>query len=159
MAIKGFILKELHFKGRSSFSLIEVIFVIVITGLLASMAFFSFKDNRLISDYQVLKHEILNIKTKALGYQKYGKSSYQCIVLDKDILNNNDNRVSYKFKSEISITGLSGNTLCFDYLGRAFDGEVDINMVKLLHNKVIVTLNYKNKEKNITIYPFGGAIN
>jgi len=159
MAIKRYILKKLLYKDRKSFTLIELIFVIVITGLIAAVAFFSIGDNKLISDYQVLKEMILDKKTSALGYKKSGANVNQCIILDKDILNNGDNRVKYSFKSDISVSGIDSNVLCFDYLGRAYDLEVDEKMENLVHNKITVTLKYKDKEKNITIYPFGGAIN
>jgi len=43
-------------------------------------------------------------------------------------------------------------------LGRDYNGSVDRNLTNLLSDFIIVRLNYKNEEKNITIYPYTGAI-
>ena len=146
-----------------AFSLIELILVIVIMGTLTFSAFEFIPDNTLISDKEMLKLKIVQKKSNALGYKKIGFDDYICITVDKNSLNNEDKdsseKVHYKFKSDISIKGLSGKKLCFDSFGRVYDDEVDNDLNNLINNVVIIKLKYKNDEKNITIYPLMGAIN
>ena len=142
-----------------AFTLIEVIFVIIIAGIMTFIGLEYLPDNTLVSDYQMLKQKILQKRSNALGYNYIGENNQTCIEFDKDWLNNDDNnsKVGYVFKSEIN-SDVEGNVICFDYEGRVFKGEVDSNLSNLLHKEVIVTLKYKNKEKNITIYPISGEI-
>ena len=127
--------------------------------LLSVAALYNLPNNTIISDTQVLKNRILRIKSQAIGYQKYGSDDYFCIILTKSALNQDSDKVKYTFKSDISLSGLSGDTLCFDYLGRPFDSEVDENLTHLLHKKVIITLKYRTDEKNITVFPISGEVN
>jgi prepilin-type N-terminal cleavage/methylation domain-containing protein len=146
-----------------AFSLIELIFVIVIMGILTFVGMQFIPDETLTVDTQMLKEKILQTKSNALGYKTTGTDDYVCITFDKDWLNSEDKnsseKVHYTFKSDISILqGLNGNTLCFDYLGRPFDGEIDTDLTKMVHTNIIISLKYRNKEQNITIYPITGAI-
>ena len=145
-----------------AFSLIELIFVIVIMGILIFSVLEFIPDNTLISDKEMLKLKIMQKKSNALGYKKISFDDYICITFDKDYLNeedkNSSEKVHYVFKSDISVYGLNGNRLCFDSFGRIYDGEVDINLENLINNVIIIRLIYKNDEKNITIYPLTGAI-
>ncbi|GAX87076.1 conserved hypothetical protein [Lebetimonas natsushimae] len=143
-----------------AFSLIELIFVLVIMGILAFVGMQFIPNETPLSDAEILKKLILNKKTNALGYKIYGENNDTCIRLSKGDINNEEklSRVKYKFKSSIKINGLSSDLLCFDYKGRPYDGEVDEKMKNLLRNFVTITLNYKNKEKNLTIYPMSGDI-
>jgi len=146
-----------------AFSLTELIFVIVIMGILSFIGLEFIPNETLNSDVQMLKSEILRKKSDAIGYENYGKDDYVCITLDKDYLNNEDNtssqKIHYKFKSDISVIGLNnGNVICFDYLGRPYDGETDTNLTNILHTNIIIKLNYNNEEQNITVFPITGAI-
>jgi len=146
-----------------AFGLIELIFVIVIMGILTFSALEFIPDNTLISDKEMLKLKIMQKKSNALGYKKIGFDDYICITFDKNYLNeedkNSSEKVHYKFKSDISvISGLSTDRLCFDEFGRIYDNEVDVNLTNLIHDMIILKLEYKNEESNITIYPLMGAI-
>ncbi|GAB6074015.1 pilus assembly FimT family protein [Nautilia lithotrophica] len=146
-----------------AFSLIELIFVIVIMGILSFIGLQFIPDETLTSDTQMLKEKLLQKKSNALGYTIYGNDSYVCLTLDTSVLNsedkNSNEKVHYKFKSQISVNGLkNGNTICFDSLGRPFDGEIDINLTKIIHTNIIISLKYKNDEQNFSIYPITGAI-
>jgi len=146
-----------------AFSLIELIFVIVIIGILTFSALEFIPDNTLISDKEMLKLKIMQKKSNALGYKKIGFNDYICITFDKDYLNDEDKnsseKVHYRFKSDISVEGLSGNRVCFDNFGRIYNNEVDVMLDNLVDDVIIIKLIYRNDEKNITIYPLTGAIN
>ncbi len=148
-----------------AFTLLELIFVIVIMGVLTFVGFEYIPNNTLDMDTKVVAQKILNKKSNALGYYYTGKNNLTCITFSKDELNKDENITSktnvekYKFKSDISVYGLkNGNTVCFDEIGRVFDGEVDDNLTNLLHNYIIIKLNFRNEERNITLYPLTGAI-
>ena len=146
-----------------AFSLIELIFVIVIIGILTFSALEFIPDNTLISDKEMLKLKIMQKKSNALGYKRIGFDDYICITFDKDYLNDEDKnsseKVHYRFKSDISVEGLSGNRVCFDNFGRIYNNEVDVMLDNLVDDVIIIKLIYRNDEKNITIYPLTGAIN
>jgi prepilin-type N-terminal cleavage/methylation domain-containing protein len=143
-----------------AFSLIELIFVLVIMGILTFVGMQFIPNETPISDAEILKKLILNKKTNAIGYKIFGENNETCIRLNKDYINNEENlsRVKYKFKSSIEIDGLSDDLLCFDYKGRPYDGEVDEKMTNLLKNFVTITLRYNRKEKNLTLFPVSGYI-
>lgn len=145
-----------------AFSLIELIFVIVIMGILTFSALEFIPDNTLISDKEMLRLKIMQKKSNALGYKKIGFEDYICITFDKNYLNeedkNSNEKVHYIFKSDISVEGLSGNRICFDSFGRVYDNEIDDTLENLIENIITIKLIYKNDEKNITIYPLTGAI-
>ena len=149
-----------------AFSLIELIFVIVIMGILTFMGLQFIPNETLTADTQILKQKIFQKKSNALGYRYVGEQNSTCITFTKEWLNSDENssnenvakRYEFKFDS-INVNGLNnGNTICFDYLGRPFDGDVEKNLTNLLHNEVNVTLSYRNKDENFTIYPISGCV-
>jgi len=146
-----------------SFSLVELIFVIVIMGILSFVGMQGIPDETYLSDAQVLKKLIMTKKTNALGYEVYGENNDTCIEINRTYLNDEENRsrIKYKFKSDILITGLSNDKklICFDEVGRGYDGNVsENNLSNLLRNSVIITVRKNNKEKNLTLYPISGYV-
>jgi prepilin-type N-terminal cleavage/methylation domain-containing protein len=143
-----------------AFSLIELIFVLVIMGILAFVGMQFIPNETPISDAEILKKLILNKKTNALGYKVYEENNDTCIRLNKDYINKEENlsRVKYKFKSAINVLGLSSDLLCFDYKGRPCNGKCEKNLSNLLKKNVTIMLNYNNKEKNLTLYPISGYV-
>jgi len=145
-----------------SFSLIELIFVIVIMGILAFLGMQGIPNETPISDAEVLKKLILTRKTNAIGYEVYGENNDTCLKFTKDYVNSEENasRVKYRFKSDINVTGLSNRDklVCFDYFGRPYDGKSEENLSNLLKKLVIITIKYHGREKNLTFYPISGYI-
>jgi len=144
-------------------TLLELIIVLVIMGVLSFVGLQFIPDETLLVDVQMLKQKILQKKSNALGYKMYGSSDYVCVTFDRDYLNSEDNssaeKVHYTFKSEIKIEGLkNGNVICFDYLGRAYDGDIDENLTNIVHTNKIIVLKYRDKEQNITLYPITGSV-
>ena len=144
-----------------AFTLIELIFVIIIMGVLSFIAVSYIPDNTLTDDTKALKNLIKLKETYALGYEANMSDDNDkkriCITFDKNILNNEENfsKIRYYFKSDISS---NVKTVCFDKFGRPFDNSIDIKDKNLLHKNVIITLSYKNKDKNIKIYQITGYV-
>jgi hypothetical protein len=134
-------------------------------GILTFVGLEFMPDETLVVDTQMLKQKILDKKSNALGFDYTGENNLTCITFSRDALNLDENLTSkteverYKFKSQISVSGLkNGNRVCFDTMGRPFDGEVDKNLTNLLHNYIIIELKYRNKKSKIILYPITGAL-
>ena len=144
-----------------AFSLIELIFIIAIMGILTVVGLSFLPNETPLSDTQVLKKIILTKKTNALGYKVFTENNDTCLRITQDYINSEENqsKVKYKFKSSISVNGLnSDNLLCFDYLGRPYDGVVEENLSNILDKNVTITLTYHNREINLTLFPISGYI-
>jgi len=118
-------------------------------------------DDTLIDNTKALKN-LINLKeTYALGYEANMSDDNDkkkiCITFDKNTLNNEENssKIRYYFKADISS---NIQTVCFDKFGRPFENSIDTKDSNLLHKNVTITLSYKNKDKNITIYPITGYV-
>lgn len=142
-----------------AFTLIELIFVLVLIGILTFIGISYMPDNTLNDDTKALKN-LINLKeSTALGYEADMNNEEEkkkvCITFDKDSLNNEENssKIRYFFKSSISS---NYNTICFDKFGRVFHDEIDNKDENLLNENVTITLQYKNKTKNITIHSITG---
>ena len=143
-----------------AFSLIELIFVVVIIAIILAVGVNYLPKTRAISDAESIKFKLLATRTNALGYKTAEENDYTCITLSKDVLNKNEKNsnenVKFLIKSDIRIEGLkNGNTICFDNLGRAYDGRAKIE--NLLHNKIFISV-ISEREINLTLYPISGFI-
>lgn len=145
---------------REAFSMIELIFVIVIIGILSAIGTSYFKNDTLKNDVDYILNKIKQTRFEAIGYNKcnfngeYKSDSIGCIELDKDKLNGLSE--NYQLKSTIDS---SVKTLCFDYVGRPHDGIKDnneTNISSLLSSPLQITINYNIKSKKIVILPFSG---
>jgi len=145
-----------------AFTLIELIFTIAIMGILTVVGLSFLPNETPLSDAEILKKVILTKKTNAFGYKSFSDNNDSCITLTKDNINaeENSSKIKYRFKSLISVIGLnnSDKLLCFDYLGRPYDGVVEKNLSNILHTYVIIILNYHNKEMNLTLFPISGYV-
>ena len=151
-----------------AFTLIELIFVIVIMGVLSFIAISYIPDNTLSDDTKALKDFIKYKESYALGYEadmnNLDDKKKVCITFDKNEINNEENtsKIRYFIKSDIS--SYVGNekvnnlTVCFDKFGRPFENSIDERDQNLLHKNVTIVLQYKNKSKTITIYKITGYV-
>jgi len=149
-----------------AWTLIELIFVILIVGLLSIGAVNSIPDNTLLNNRNFLYNKILEKKANAIAFEADMNNSEEnrsvCITFTNDWLKKDENysKVKFNLSNRITVTS-TVSTVCFDYLGRPYDGAVDLDSLdNLLHDEVNVTLKYNvdNKEKNITIFPISGYV-
>ena len=155
-----------------AFTLIELIFVILILALLSSVAVYYIPDNTLHENIKILKDKILEKRSNAVNFISQGKeNNLTCIEFDINSLNKDENssRVGFHFSKRITVK-LGGcdnaanidfednKTICFDRFGRPFVGEVDDKLENLCHNNAEISFEYKNKDSNITIYSISGAV-
>ena len=144
-----------------SFTLIELIFVIVIMGILSFIAISYIPDNTLSDNTKALENLIKLKETYALGYEANMNDENDkkrvCITFDKNYINSEENnsKIRYYIKSDISS---NIQTVCFDKFARPFKDSVDETDQNLLHKNVTIMLKYKNQEKNITIDQITGYV-
>lgn len=149
---------------RSAFSMVELIFVMVIIGILAAAGTFYFRPNILQMDVDFVLSKIKETRFKGIGYNKYNFGSYisnevGCINLSTDGFKNMAE--NYKFKSEVTS---SVETLCFDYFGRPHrdrndSGDLDNNETRLdtlLHAPLEIKLSYNGRSRTIVVLPMSG---
>ena len=154
------------------FTLIELVFVILILALLSAVAVYYIPDTTLDNNAKVLKDKILDKRSNSINFIS-SDSNLTCIEFDIDKLNKDENssRVKFKFSKRVTfdLSGCSNKaginfennkTICFDRFGRPFVGEVDDKLENLCNNNAIITVKYeaKKQEKNITIYTISGAV-
>lgn len=143
---------------RKAFSMIELIFIIIILGILATTMKMNMPDNRLLLDVNFITQKIKEKQIYALSYDNFDYTNGEfidgatCIYINKDALNldekNSAKSSPYQIRSEIS----DDNNICFDNLGRPFNVNNFTNM------PISFNISYKNNDKTIKIMPFSGCI-
>ena len=157
---------------KKAFSLIELIFVMVIIGILAATGVYYFKPNILQRDVDYVLGKIKEARFRGIGYNKFKfNGSYisdpvGCIELTKYALNNDntkDETQKYKINDLTEISayhdGLQVQTLCFDYLGRPHNGSQDeneTNLSSLLHTSLEINVTYNGDSRTILVLPMSG---
>ena len=153
------------------FTLIELIFVIIILAIISAVGVYYIPDPTLQESANVLKSKILNKRSNAINFITKSENNITCIEFNITKLNKEENssRVKYHFSKRVTLktTGCKNNanidfetnkTICFDSYGRPFVGEVDEKLDNLCQNDANISIDYKNKEKNIIIYKISGVV-
>ncbi|WP_187647366.1 prepilin-type N-terminal cleavage/methylation domain-containing protein [Nitrosophilus labii] len=150
---------------KKAFTLVELITVLIIIGILSSIAFYSIKPDYLKNDTNYVFMKLENARYSAIGYDKRVSSladvnsSIGCIDFNKlSEIDDKTKSKNYVFRSKLNYTL---DILCFDNIGRLHDGSIDNNMTtldSLIQSNVIIKLNYKDKNSTIKVYPFSGYI-
>ena len=155
---------------KEAFTLMELIFVIVIIGILSGVAISSFKPHHLRNDINFVLMKLEQTRYKAMGYDKTLPAlssnidySIGCIRIEdlNDTSNTQTNAKPYKFYSTYAASSSSPDIICFDIFGRVHAGEADENKTTLFSlqtNDLNLTYEYNNKEGNIIIDHLTGNI-
>lgn len=150
-----------------AFTLIELIFVIVIIGIMASIGVTSFKPKYLLNDIAFIQNKIKEAQFLGIGYEHNNFGSEEsnpdynngCIKIDKNSLDedsNNSNQISYYIHVDIVVEDGGSNIICFDSKGRPHTDN--FKKVNLITKQKIFQFKYKDEERNITIEPITGSI-
>jgi prepilin-type N-terminal cleavage/methylation domain-containing protein len=138
---------------KAAFTIVELIFVIVILGILATTAKMNMPDNKLFNDINFITSKIKAKQIYALSYDNYDyeneifEDNKTCIYINKDALNRDE---KYQISSKTTITPNNLN-ICFDNLGRPY-------LNNLVNMPIELNISYKAKTKKFKIMPFSGAI-
>ena len=148
------------YSKNDAFSMVELIFVIILMGILAYIGGNFLPDNRLLNDTNFLTMKIKEAQKNAISYDAVGfskpwsiENNLTCVDLNTTILENRDKKSQkpHKFSSKLSVDGNS--TLCFDNFGRPYQSE------RLLLDNLDMNLTYKpNEYKTISVEPVSGYV-
>lgn len=153
---------------KHAFSMVELIFAIVIIGILAAAINMSIPDSRLSSDSNFILQKIQKTKMKALlvdheilGEESWREKEYNdtCITLSKNYLNklekNTNNPKKYKISPKTTFSPIT-QKVCFDHLGRPYKNDYKLN--NFLNMPIELNITYKQKTKQVLIMPFSGGV-
>jgi len=147
-----------------AFTLIELIFVIIIVGIISIGALNAIPDNTLKNNTNFIYSKILEKKANALGFmanmEKEEENRTVCITFTKEWLKEDENfsKVKFNLSDRIKINP-QNETICFDYLSRPHKGKIDLkNFNNLLYNSSEINISYNKSQKTIIIYPLTGDI-
>jgi len=150
-----------------AFTLVELVFVIVIIGIVTVLGVSSFKPKYLIDDVNFIHAKIREAQFVGIGYEHLNfngtggdaNMTTGCINIEKGSLEENatkENEVNYKLHVTIEnkSTYKDDNIICFDAKGRPH--HTDFTRGTLLDEKTIFSFTYGAQERNITIEPLSG---
>ncbi len=143
------------------FTMVELIFVIVVIGILAYVGSSYIPDNSLPNDTKFLIMKIKQRQKNAIGHSTisfgenpWGKeSSSTCIDLNITALEQEDLSAQkpYKFASKITPKGV---VVCFDSYGRPYRN----NSEHLLLRSIDINLTKGQRVRRLKLYSFSGYI-
>lgn len=145
---------------KNAYTLVELIFVIVIIGVLAGVASTSFKSDYLRADMSYIAAKIKEAQYKGIGFEHkafgtdIAAADYNngCIDLEKTALESH--AVDGNIKYVLHVDSFDAGTICFDAKGRPHTD--DFSPGTLLSVKTVVNLAYDGQAKQITILPLSG---
>ena len=142
-------------------TLIELIFVLIIIGILTSVGFYSAKPNYLLQDGIMVQKRLLQARYEGIMYNKQNfdnfiSSKIGCVALDE--LNRSED--GYRFHSSLEIND-SLNPLCFDSFARPHKSG-DSNKTSLdtlvTQKSWLLSIRYNNKELKFFVLPESGYV-
>ncbi len=147
---------------KKAFTLIELIFVIILIGIIAGVGSSMFKTNYLLHDTHYIMSKIRQAQYEGIGYehQKFDGTFIDddrgCVDFTKEKLDDNASESGGKYSLHVSIdkSAFSSGTLCFDAKGRPHDGDFSSN--SLLSEQKMLKLGYSDTENIIIIEPITG---
>ncbi len=142
---------------KYGFTLIELIFVVVLMGVLTGIGFYMSQPDATKQDAQYTLLKLKEARYRAIGYDT-GDSNCSdggWITLTKTALSNtsdNNDSMHREIKSDINTTII---TLCFDSLGRPHDGNLT-TLNTILQTDLNITFNDGDKNTTIRLFPQTG---
>lgn len=135
---------------RNAFSLIELIFAIVLIGVLSGIGFYMSRPDYARQDAQYTLLKLKEARYRALGYDALDNAG--CVTLTQAALSDND-APKHEIKSTITLTP-NVTTVCFDGTGRPHTGN-SVTLNTLIQSELNIF--FQNGDKNSTIRLFSGT--
>ena len=145
---------------KKAFTLLELIFVIIIIGVLAAVAGSTYKENYLRNDINYILLKIKEAQYRGIGYEHmvFGTNNAPvdynngCIRLEKSALEESsaDGKIGYK----LHVDSFDEGTICFDSKGRPHDN--DFRLATLRSEKKVIDLSYNGETESITVFAVSG---
>ncbi len=147
---------------KKAFTLLELIFVIIIIGILAAVASSTYKENYLKNDINFIALKIKEAQYRGIGYEHmvFGTNdapvdySNGCIRLEKSALEESSTEAKVTYR--LHVDSFDEGTICFDSKGRPHDN--DFTPATLRSEKKVIDLSYNGETKSITIFAISGYV-
>lgn len=152
---------------KKAFTLLELIFVIILIGVLNGIAFYMNRSDVTRSDAQYTLLKLKEVRYRAIGYDTGNSTAAakHCVILTQTALSGNE-APRYEIKSGVALSltatsgnmtphPLNGNTICFDALGRPHDGN-STALNTLLRSDLNATFTNGTKTSIIRLFPQSG---
>lgn len=137
---------------KHAFSLIELIFVIVLIGVLTGIGFYLSRPDPTRADAQYTLLKLKEARYRALGYE--GLLPEHCVTLTAAALSSND-VPRHTIRSTLTLTPATATTVCFDSLGRPHEGN-SIALSTLLRSVTEINFSDDNGQ-NTTLRLYNGT--
>lgn len=138
---------------RPAFSLLELIFVLVIMGVLAGVGFYLTRPDATRADAQFALLKLKEARYRALGYDALTPQG--CVELSVTSLESGPSPKHDITSSLLPISAMSSQTLCFDAMGRPHDGN-STELSTLIRSPLELTFVKGDQNTTITLYPQTG---
>ena len=144
---------------KKAFSMIELIFIILLIGILAKIGSGFIPDNKLLNDTHYIVMKIKEAQKNAIGYDDFNfsnpkywdinRSDYNrtCITCNKDFFEKLEGKILY-IDNNVSPANAK---ICFDSYGRPYDENGT-----LMRQKSVIKVSYKQQYKTISVFPITG---
>lgn len=152
---------------KKAFTLLELIFVIILIGVLSGIAFYLYRPDSSRADAQYTLLKLKEARYRAIGYDTGSgiPTVESCVVLTPTGLSTNESP-RYEIKSTVTLSltvtsgnliphALNGNTICFDVLGRPHDGN-STALSTLFKSDLNATFTNGTKKSIIRLFPQSG---
>jgi len=145
---------------RYAYTLVELIFVIVVIGILTGVASSSFRSDYLADDAGFIVAKVRQAQYKGIGYEHkvFGTDTAPvdynngCINLEKTALE--DKAVDSKVAHKLHVDAFDEGTICFDAKGRPHDNDFSIGTLR--SDTKVITLSYNGETKTISLLALSG---
>jgi len=131
---------------KKAYTLIELLFVIVIIGILSGVGYYSFDPHYLRNDAHMIAMKIQQTRYEAIHYDKSledddTNSSIGCIDIAK--IKESQSSIDQNYKFHYDEIQTDTDTICFDIFGRLASKE-DENITISYQNKTVTLYILKN---------------
>ncbi len=140
---------------QSGFTMIELIFVIVVIGILASLGSSMMPDNRMLEYTNTATMNIKKTQKNAIGYDVNGFGTPWSVDDDTTCIDINHDELLETNSTLVTITtDIVDKRLCFDEYGRPYEPS----LARLLLTMKVINISYRGNDKNISVYPMSGYV-
>ncbi len=145
---------------RGAFTLLELIFVLIIIGVLSAAALYRYRPQYLLEDIDFVRMRLLRAKYQGIQYDKRHSTpdinaSVGCVDLQKEAWRQLAIKKHYTFHADI-IT--SYKTLCFDSFGRPhLEDNLTLN-APIAKPTELLLLRYRSQEARLILLPQSGYV-
>ncbi len=153
---------------KKAFTLIELVFVIVLIGIISAVAITAVPNTRALSDAKFIKSQIMQTRFTAMGDYRLDQSTAfqadKCIIINAANLDQNSTTSGGKPYQLGQNTVINTNvpnppTLCFDWMGRPYVNNLNrINRLDVLGQNADINVTAQGRSVLISVYPYSGYV-